>query len=292
MKTFILNNKGELREENLKRENLSKIFSLHIRDLRPVFSLLQVSTILPREKALIINLGFLKVILSEEEAYFLTHHKHENLDNFLIKISEKIKKEKIENFYLFVFEKILEAKANQMSKKINVIDKNIEELLPKIQKNFSENNLEKMLFIKKRVFKLETRLNEIISAVKEILEDEENFDELAKLSKSKDRDSEIESILENFIEQIEDYLGHIFRAKEELEDTDQYINLKLSSQRTTVVKFDLLATSITLIFSFLAVLVGLYGVNLKNGFEDSNKAFYILASFLILSFIFLSSLFI
>jgi magnesium transporter len=293
MKTTIIKNNNDFSEENINRTDFSKLLSLNIRNLRPVFSILQVSTILPRTNAVIINLGFIKAILTEKTAYFLHQNNSESLEAFLEKLKEQLKSTKRENFYLFILEKILDAKAKQMNKKISLIEDSLQKLLNSIQKNFSNHNLETMLFLKKRISKMETRLNEIHSAAKEVLEDEQNFLDLISLGQVKKFDrTETESILENFIEQIEDSMGHIFRAKEELDDTDQYINLKLSSQRTTVVRIDLIATLFALIFSFLAVLVGLYGVNLKNGFENSNIAFYILSFILIIIFIIMSGAFI
>ncbi len=294
MKTTIVDAKGKIEEKNLNRKDFVDLLNLNVRDLRPVFSVLQVSTILPRSRAVIINLGFIKAVLTADKSFFLHQHQSETLENFLKSFEERISsREKIDDFFLFALEQILEAKARQMNKKVATLDESLRKVLHDIQRNFSGNNLEKMLYLKKRVSKLETRLKEIHSAAKEVLEDEQNFFELVSVSAGENNARlEIESILENFIEQIEDNIGHIFRAKEDLDDTDQYINLKLSSQRTTVVQIDLVATLFALIFSFLAVIVGLYGVNLKNGYENSSWAFYILSLILIIIFIISSVLFV
>ena len=159
--------------------------------------------------------------------------------------------------------------------------------LPKIQKNLSEASLKEMFLMKKKITKLETRLKEILNATEEILEDEENFSELEKIVNKNKKDSfELESILENFLEQIEDQIGKLNQLKEEVESTEEFIDLTLSTKRTKMTRFDLVATVFTLILTILSVIVGLYGVNLYNGFEESKVAFKILALILVLLLIF------
>ena len=96
---------------------------------------------------------------------------------------------------------------------------------------------------------------------------------------------EITSILENFIEQIEEIDGTIRRLRESVDDTEEFITLKLNARRTAIIRADLLATITTLILSFLAVIVGLYGTNIRNGFENSPEAFATLKLFLVGFFI-------
>jgi magnesium transporter len=173
-----------------------------------------------------------------------------------------------------------------MKDKVLEINKNSELILPKIKKDLTDYNLTELLFLKKRVSKIETRLREIKEAVKEILDDDDEFSDLVSISSNDKSDyEETESILENFIEQIDDYIGNMFAAKEDVQDTEEYMNLKLSSRRTTIVKIDLIATIITLGLSLLAVIVGLFGVNLKNHIEDSSMAFQYLYISLIILFL-------
>ena len=284
MKCFKINQKGTLKSAEITKKDLTSK-DINIRDLRPIFSKLQVATILPRSKFLIINFGFIKAVLSQKEAIFLNPNDNEKIQLLTQGLSEQIKTKQHNNFYLYIFEKILEHKAKQMSQKVNIIKQNANSLLKKIKKNFSEENLETLLTIKKRVSKLEARLSQIESAAREVLDEEENFNELVAVGTNKKNDLETESIIENFLEQTEETIGHIFRLKEEIDDTQEFIDLKLSSRRTSLVLFDLIATIITLVLSFLAVVVGLYGTNIKNGLENSSSAFLILTIVMIIFFI-------
>ncbi len=287
MKAYHFDQKGKLTETCVSRKELADEFGLNIRDLRPVFSALQVTTILPRNKSIIVNLGFIKAVLSEKSVYFLQQHKSETFDKFLNELITQYSEKDIlkQSFHLVILEKILDAKMRQMCGKIDGIHEKVEQTLNAVKKHLSENVLENLLTIKKRTSRMEVRIREILSATQDVLDDQESLMELTMIDTTATRDThEVESILENFLEQMEDKMGHLFRMKEDIEDTQEFVELKLSNMRTTVVRTDLMATMITLILSFLAVIVGLFGTNIRNGFEESRAAFVVLSVILLVIF--------
>jgi Mg2+ and Co2+ transporter CorA len=284
MKAFYLAKNGKVEGRDVFKKTFTDMLELNIRDLRPVFSALQVSTLLPRQNSLIINLGFIKAVLTKDEVYFLQQQESKTFDTFFEVIQKDVADGKHEVFYLYVLERMLESKMSQMKGKLQAMDDGVENILAKVKSNFSERDLENLLTMKKRVSRMEFRLNEILSAVQEVLDDEENLAELIAIGDNIDK-NEVESILENFLEQMEDEVGHLFRLKEEIEDTQEFVDLKLSSLRTSVVKLDLIATMATLVFALLAVIVGLYGTNIKNGLENSHSAFVVLIVVLAVVFV-------
>ena len=291
MKAIYIKQNAGTKEVSISRQDLAEKFNLNTRDLRPIFSIFQVATILPRQSALVINLGFIKAVLSKNEAYFFTHKESDTYKAFIEKVKSINSKLTEDDFFLKIFEEILKAKIAQMQGKVAKIQSKIEEALKEVRRSASEKNLKELLVVQKRISSLEVRLKEIQSAIMELLDDEENFDELVGVGiDSKEARLEAESILEDFLEQIEEELGKITRLKEEIEDTQDYLNLKLSSSRTTIVRFDLIATITTLVMSLLAVIVGLFGVNIKNGFEESHTAFAVLSISLIALFVVLVSI--
>jgi magnesium transporter len=289
MKAIKLIDSGELEDIVISKKEMAEKFELNIRDLRPVYSILQVATFLPRKNVLIINLGKYKVIVSKNEAYFMIHVNNDEVKDFVKTISYKIKERKTEHiFYLFILEQILDAKYKEIKEKNSAMLTEANSVLDKIRKSFHEKDLEPLVRIKKRVLRNESKLAEILSAIKEVLDDEENFNELVSLGDNYKLNSfEAESVLENFLEELEDEIGNLFQIKETLEHGQEIIDLTLSIRRTKIGRIDLFATITTLIMGILAVVVGLYGVNLKNHLEDSDTAFFIL-TFSLVIFIILS----
>ena len=160
--------------------------------------------------------------------------------------------------------------------------------LENVHKKTSEENLKNILNLKKKVSQLEIRVKEILSAGQEVLEDDENFEDLQEIfNKQKDEEIalELESILENFLEQMEENLSHIIRLQEDIDDTDQYLNLSLSSQRTYMSKIEVFTSLISLIFALMAIIVGSFGMNIKNNHENSYEYFLYVNSGLLILFI-------
>jgi len=215
---------------------LTALFAhLNTRDLRPVFSPRQVSTILPRGDVLILNLGFIKALIGKERAYFIVHGSEDRIAALCKKITIPSAgvsdSDERQPFVLFVLEKILSSQLTHM---------------------------------------------------RADAPDDADPDQQQHMDNTID---EITSILENFIEQIEEIDGTIRRLRESVDDTEEFITLKLNARRTAIIRADLLATITTLILSFLAVIVGLYGTNIRNGFENSPEAFATLKLFLVGFFI-------
>ena len=295
MKALKINKFGELEELNIMKKDMAEKYELNIRDLRPVYSLLQVATFLPRKNVLIVNLGKYKAVISKNEAYFLIHHPNHLLDyikDFLEIHSHKLKEKDVDRiFYLYILEKILDAKYQEIKEKNQDMMSEANSVLDKIRKSFHEKDLEPLVRIKKRVLRNESKLAEILAAVKEVLDDDENFEELISLGGNVEVNSlEAESVLENFLEELEDEIGNLNQVKETLDHGQEIIDLTLSIRRTNISRIDLFATVSSLVMGILAVIVGLYGVNLKNHLENSDIAFYVLAALLVL-FIILSAVF-
>ncbi len=284
MKTLHLDKNSIITTRHFTRTSFCTLFKdINTRDLRPLFSPLQVSTILPRDQVLIVNLGFLKCAITSNSAYFAIHNNSKEVTIIVQDIKEKLNTKNPDLFVLTVLEGLFEAKISQFKTKVKKAEKETDNILKKIRSKLHQADLEHLLVLKKHLSKLETRTKEILSAVEDVIDDEEDLKQISSLAKDNQIfNDELDSIFDNFLEQLEDLDGIIFRLDESIEDNEDFVNLTLNVRRTFFIQINLIATLFTLILSMLAVIVGLYGVNLKNGFEDSSTAFYVLCAVLIL----------
>lgn len=275
MKTFECTYDHDLVIKDYWRKDFTGLFDqLNIRDLRPVFSPMQISTIVPRHDVLILNLSHIKCLLSEDTAYFFVHRNEEQITAICSKIAAAGKNTQKQPFVLFALEKILESHYLYMRSRTSEIEKDTQITLSGIKKNVSEGYLESLLANKKRISKSASNVSEIMEAIEDVLGNDEDLEEIVGLVNNHDEAlDELTSILENAVEQIEDISSHITALSESVEDTEEFLTLKLNARRTAIIRADLLATITTLILSFLAVIVGLYGTNIKNGLEQSHDAF-------------------
>ncbi len=91
--------------------------------------------------------------------------------------------------------------------------------------------------------------------------------------KAKDTE-EAESILESFLEQVEDVSHKLSRLEDDIDDTQEILTLKLNNRRNMIIRFDLIATIITGILALLTLVTGIFGMNVLNKFEDSQTVFF------------------
>jgi Mg2+ and Co2+ transporter CorA len=95
---------------------------------------------------------------------------------------------------------------------------------------------------------------------------------------------ELESILEHAWEQFEDLSHRIDELNENIDDTQEFITLKMANRRNAIIRFDLYATIITAMLSGMAVIVGAFGMNLPNHMEQNDLSFYLVNIAIILFF--------
>ncbi|EFJ52373.1 hypothetical protein VOLCADRAFT_55719 [Volvox carteri f. nagariensis] len=91
-----------------------------------------------------------------------------------------------------------------------------------------------------------------------------------------------ENLLEFYYVQAEALLGRLEALTERIDDTEDLVNIDLDNRRNQIVGIDLVVTSITLMFTFVTSVAGIFGMNMRNTMEDSVVAFYVttVASFL------------
>ena len=66
---------------------------------------------------------------------------------------------------------------------------------------------------------------------------------------------------------------YIQALDEFIDDTEDFVNIELDSQRNQLIKLELILTTATLFISIYGVIAGVFGMNLRNGSEDSKYTF-------------------
>ncbi len=274
MNIITISKNGIAKSHNILRKDLAQELGVHLRDLRPVFVMKQVATIMTRQHVIILNFGEIKMIVTAE-IVFISNVNEKNIKKYFIPNLQQIIKDsdnKTEMFEFLVLEFALNYKTKKSLNKFQNIEKTIQKLLNKIQENFTEESLWELLRLKKKISRFKINIEENESAVLEVLEDEEELSELYLSVKQKETD-EVESILESYLEQIEDINHKLLRLEEDIDDTQEIITLKLNTRRNSIIRFDLIATIITGILALLALITGIFGMNITNKMETSHKAF-------------------
>lgn len=276
MECLVVTKSGQVSTKNLERKDIVHEFDVHLRDLRPVFSSKQLVTISPRGEAIIVNLGVLKLVIGKDKVYLFNTQTTIVEEEFIPTLVEALtnNEEKIA-FEFRVLETALHFRFMRMKNEFEKLEKEIERALSKVQRFLDEKSLEKLLELKKRLLSFVASTEALDRELDDVLSDEEEMKGFyLSLEVPQDKDyEEIESVLENNAELIEDLGNRAELINDTIDHTQDFISLKLSNRRNLIIRFDLLATLVTAVFSFLAVITGIYGMNLRNNAEDSFLVF-------------------
>lgn len=291
MKSIAINNTGRQSTRDWDRKELSSQFGLHHRDLRPLFSLRQVATVLSRKEVIIVNLGLLKLLISQERVLIFNLENKEVIQEFVPALKDKLKQlRKDQDFELVVLDFAFNYKIKHMKGIVEKLQSGVTKVLKIVEKNYSLINLEKLLKLKKNVSNFEIVVRENLEAGEEILEDDEELIDIC-LSQRKKRNvdfEEAESIFDSFVEQVEEIGHRVDELKENIDDTQEILSLKIDSQRNSIIRSELIATLITALFALMAVITGLYGMNIQNNLEGNYTAFLMI----IIGFVFSAIVFV
>lgn len=293
MKIIELNRHSKAKPRNVTRKTLAEELGLHVRDLRPIFSLSQVATLVSRGPLIILNIGIIKLLITTEKVIIANVEDKFIFGDFINGLKLRLKdpentKEPIE---VLVLDYALQVKAHRFADQADQLEKSVQRLLKKLDSEHSEKDLEKLLLNKKALSKLEINIRENIEAAEEVIEDDDELQELCitqienGVALSDIQDEEIESIIDSFIEQVEVALHRVEEIKENIDDTQEIVSLKLGTERNIIIRFELVATLITALFSLMAVVTGLYGMNIRNNLENDHVAFWWIVLLFILVFI-------
>ncbi|KAG0463559.1 hypothetical protein HPP92_019628 [Vanilla planifolia] len=83
---------------------------------------------------------------------------------------------------------------------------------------------------------------------------------------------ELEMLLEAYFVQIDSTLNKLSALREYVDDTEDYINLMLDDKQNHLLQMGVVLMTVTMIISAFIVVVAIFGMNIKVGLFDENKA--------------------
>jgi coenzyme F420-reducing hydrogenase delta subunit len=336
MELYQIYSNGESHLKKMTKKEVSKLFDMHTRDLRPVFLSHQLFTISVRGNGIIVNLGGLKMIIGKTDVCLFSRGNEKTIRKFVEVLSQKLQKkialpeiepekpEKnisnilkkreeegeynedheehedyedksipfefliLESGFVFVLQKI--------SGHLENFEKQLEKLLEEISLHPSQLSFEKLLQKKKEISRIEKSAQEIQNALDEVLEDEEEVESLwiSRSSDSEFEEDDVESILENLLEQVTEISHKIAERKENIDDTQEIVTLKMANIRNTIIQYDLIISAVTGILGVGTLVSGFYGMNVLNPNAEGENAFFLIigmvlifSSFLLLLFLYI-----
>ena len=185
------------------------VFQLPLRDLRildPMLATSYPSALLAREKSIIVNMEFVKMIIGLERCY-VTNLEDPNASNFVEYLQERLKglgdsavrdKELFLPFELRVLETALDYVSKYLEQQVTDVEAASHPALDALTQNISTSNLERVRRIKNRMVRLNLRIETLKEVLEKALDDDADMKDFNLSALEEERQEEVSRELQRF----------------------------------------------------------------------------------------------
>ncbi|GAB2280186.1 Magnesium transporter MRS2-5 [Dionaea muscipula] len=340
---------GEATILALDKATIMRHCSLPSRDLRlldPLF--IYPSTVLGREKAIVVNLEQIRCIITADEVYLMN-----SLEGAVVQYKEELcnrlqsKRDHADNlpFEFKALELALELTCMSLDAQAKQLAVEINPVMDELASSISTLNLEQVRRFKGYLLGLTQRVQKVRDEIEHLMDDDGDMAEMyltekkqrmesyassdscvqdddteayfstsvkvvsksapvspvspmmsakdgrrlqrafSSITSSSRRESllsssdegedivQLEMLLEAYFVVIDHTLSNLFSLKEYIDDTEDFINIKLGNLQNQLIKFEVLLTAATFVATIFAVVAGVFGMNFTASIFDEPSAF-------------------
>lgn len=278
MNKITIINENSIYEKHISDADIMKMDSdIKIYDLNMIKneSRYTISTILVRENSIILAIENIKCIIFPDYVIFFTMFNLpiENIKNLIL-----TNKNNVKPYELKILDCLLSYITSFYSDKINTM---IPEIINLISNN-TENNIKEIVKRQNCLNKFKIKVNELKDILDELIENEEDKHTINNHFKCQNNFKEIEIILETYENYIQDILNNIEGILKEIEINKNLFSIDLAINRNVFAKMNAKISIISLGISSGTFISSIFGMNLKNNYENSNLAFILIIIFIVL----------
>ncbi|XP_005798573.2 magnesium transporter MRS2 homolog, mitochondrial [Xiphophorus maculatus] len=285
---------GNVTSFEKKKIELCQELHLQARDLR-----FQHSTSLStRNNCIIIRMGTLKVILTQESLLVLDY-RGLSLERWLVlELAPQLAAQTHSLPFEFrALEAILQHKVNTLQTWLNDVEPSILDTLeslvdPKIV-SADRSKLHILLQNSKSLSELETDIKVFKESLLKILDEDAMIEQLCltrwtdprifeESSLGIDHCEEMELLLENYYMQAEELANKTRELKGLIDDSESVIFINLDSHRNVMMRLNLQLTMGSFSLTLFGLIGVAFGMNLTTAFEDDPRAFWLVTGFMFL----------
>ncbi|XP_068642449.1 magnesium transporter MRS2-4 isoform X2 [Aristolochia californica] len=303
---------GQSERMECDKNAIIKRVSIPARDLRilgPVFS--HSSNILAREKAMVINLEFIKAIVTAEEVLLLDPLSQEVLP-FVDQLRQQLPLKSPSGTH--------EAGQRDIQEKegLQNLEINAYPVLDELARNVSTKNLERVRSLKSNLTRLLARVQKVRDEIEHLLDDNEdmahlyltrrqiqgqqlealmataasnsivpsaphlrrinsNFHSNASFVSFHSDDDDVEDLemlLEAYFMQLDGTRNKVLSVREYIDDTEDYVNIQLDNQRNELIQLQLTMTIASFAVAVETLIAGIFGMNIPYTWNNVNGVFW------------------
>ncbi|KAK7307051.1 hypothetical protein VNO77_39773 [Canavalia gladiata] len=327
---------GNSQTVTLDKATIMRHCSLPSRDLRlldPMF--IYPSTILGREKAIVVNLEQIRCIITADEV-ILMNSLDGSVGQYRSELCNRLQNDKAEDlpFEFRALELALELTCTSLDAQVKELEMEIYPVLDELATSISTLNLERVRRFKGHLLALTQRVQKVRDEIEHLMDDDGDMAEMCLTEKKRRTDSftfndyfqtrtsgrlisksapaspertisgvqmlqrafssignsskhgslmgssdngeriePLEMLLEAYFIVIDNTLNTLLSLKEYIDDTEDFINIKLGNIQNHLIQFELLLTAATLVAAIFASVAGVFGMNFKAKVFDHPSGF-------------------
>ncbi|KAI7865878.1 hypothetical protein BDF14DRAFT_1821004 [Spinellus fusiger] len=288
-------------EDEFRKTDFCQQHSLLPRDLRTIdtSSLYQKPSILVRSEAILVNMAHLKALIKwDRVVLFNTYGSADsyNQNMFIYDLQERLRSQKEELPFEFrTLEAMLIAVTSSLQSEMEVFEGPVNKLLndlenlADIEESVNGHQLRELLQYTKKLSKFEQDCLSIRDVLEELLDHDDDLAAMYLTAKktNKPRASsdheEVELLLEAYLKQTEEIAAKASTLRSHMRSTEEIVQILLNVSRNSLIWYDIRLSIITLSATIVGVYGALFGMNLKNYFEDDPFAFGLVTGISLLS---------
>ncbi|TRM60357.1 hypothetical protein BD626DRAFT_505084 [Schizophyllum amplum] len=291
MRCTVLDAQGDVTtvSGHFKKSDLSAEHGLNIRDLRKIDSRVPnlVPTILVRKEAILINILHLRAIVKADAVVlFDTYGSIDSRlhSTFLYHLQHNLRSKGMGLPYEFrAVESILLSCLSALEVEMVFIRNLVGTLLAELEDDIDHDRFKRLLYYSRRLDSFQNRAKLVQDALDEVLDTDEDLaamyltDKRNNYARPAEDHEEVEFILESFSKQVEEIVNEAQNMQNNVQSTQEIVELILDSNRNALLTLDLKVSIATLGIGIGTLIAGIFGMNLKSGWEDHSHAFYAMA---------------
>jgi magnesium transporter len=331
-KWLMMNKLGETDMVSLSKTELTQTLGIQLRDLRLLDPLLVTSypsAILCRERSLVVNLEYVKMIVGLEKCY-ITNLEDENAQEFISQLKRRLEylsthngsmEKKVDDsvnrsfedlpFELRVVEAALDIVLKYMEALTSDLEASAHPALDALTSKVETDNLERVRRVKNRMVRLTTRVETLREVLEKFLDDDSDMRDMnltareareaqekildaikhgnqpfdmpvtmqsgelkppetphSTLTYDSDEEEEeaievVEQLLETYFMQADNTWNKLQTLTEYIDDTEDYVNIQLDSQRNQLIRLDLILTCLSASVALITAVTSLFAMNVS-----------------------------
>ncbi|KAF8886469.1 Mg2+ transporter protein cora-like protein [Mucidula mucida] len=274
-----------------KKADLSAEHRLNPRDLRKIDSRVPnlVPTILVRREAILVNILHVRALVKADAVIlFDTYGSADSRLHsvFLYHLEHNLKSKTTGLPYEFrALESILLSVISALEAEMVFIRNLVGSLLAELEDDIDHDRLKRLLHYSRRLASFQSRAKLVEQALEEVLEQDDDLNAMYLTDKKNNTKremqdhEELEFLLESFSKQVEEIVSEVGNMDNNVESTQEIVELILDANRNSLLALDLQVSIATFGVGTGAFLAGLLGMNLTNHFEAHWYAFYAMTGF-------------